>query len=766
MVDNGTRPMCFCPPSFYGDRCQYNQRRVLVRVRFERQYRSKIASILQVLVLLVYNRSNIIDHQTFIDIEQYFPPKHDLYLIYPKPKPNGIFSVRFEAYSNMQLLSIWEYQISPLDFLPVFQLAKILRLSDRTLPLLCSINVCKNNGTCYVLNENDVQWTCICSHGWKGKHCDESLALNEQMTCAPNGLARYDDICVCPRGYLLPNCFIQNTICEDSKPCSFDEICYPLSTLPPNQYVCLCRSRILAHCHKQKAHIVLQLKEPNQYPFLIQLLKFSSDYPRLRQQMLIPARTEFPISLSMNTFERKSPQGAVPEIGLLYTFNARETLVEIQLNFLLINCTNSVRNYTVDLDRQLQKCHSLHDDPRRDLVKLYHTLCRESKFNPCFYSTNYVCYCSTSTNRSECISYQQIGIECQHCINQGYCVQADLQNRSDFVCICPKCVTGDLCQFSSSPFSISLEMLIEMTRWGRLNFIIPVIFLLVSMICNGICIIIFKQSAARTVGTGFYLLVNTIISQLVLSLLLFRVIYLVIIRPLMENRLANEIICKSLPYLMTSLDNLSFWLMSFVTAERAMGVIFVKRFQLLRTPKWAFTLSALISVLIFSSLSYHIVCYRLVSKPDDVHSWCVLEIPPNHATLIQYTSLAFRIIPFIVNILAALAIIIGTGFSKARVHRIPQHNALATQIRQRIDLLLAPFVCFLTQTPQMIILFLDACTYDGSTVFPHITLIVYYISFTPHMSLFFIYVLPSPLFKRLLFTKTKLGKFLAKFQTK
>ena len=63
------------------------------------------------------------------------------------------------------------------------------------------------------------------------------------------------------------------------------------------------------------------------------------------------------------------------------------------------------------------------------------------------------------------------------------------------------------------------------------------------------------------------------------------------------------------------------------------------------------------------------------------------------------------------------------------VHQTTKSNALTYQLRERIDLLLAPIVCFVTRSPEIVILFLNACDYDASAWFAQVTLCAYYISF-------------------------------------
>jgi len=170
----------------------------------------------------------------------------------------------------------------------------------------------------------------------------------------------------------------------------------------------------------------------------------------------------------------------------------------------------------------------------------------------------------------------------------------------------------------------------------------------------------------------------------------------------------------------------------------------------------------MISIITFGCNYIHIDQYKLVSHPDDLHPWCISEIEPNQQYLIQYMSLAHQIIPFLINLIAGLVIIIAVSCSKATSHHLQARSTLIQQVRKRIELLLGPTICFITQLPQFIILFLDFCSYYLTSWFIHLTMVAYYISFTPQISLFFLYVLPSPLYKEILFKETIVGKQLVK----
>ncbi|CAF3980544.1 unnamed protein product, partial [Adineta steineri] len=326
---DGKEPVCFCPPSFYGHRCQYDRLRVTVRIRFDRRHRSDLPPLLHVLVVLLHNRTFIIGHQRFVDIDEEFPQKHKAYLIY--------------SYPNLTVFN------NTIGILPVFQLAKILRFPDRSLPWRCPHNHCQNNASCYMIVNNDENnYYCLCQRGWKGNLCTESLKQNK---CSSHALTLNEDLCVCPYEYLPPHCFVRNTICEKQTSIfsSTNGICLPFSILPPHEYWYFRDSS--KSDGSSKSMLTLNKRKPNEEAFLLQLLKISHDYPKLRQQILIPKSTYFPITFIINS--RDSLYNiTVPEISLLYTYERQRDSVTVHLSMLYVNCSNSLRNFTVDLNSQ------------------------------------------------------------------------------------------------------------------------------------------------------------------------------------------------------------------------------------------------------------------------------------------------------------------------------------------------------------------------------------------------------------------------------
>ncbi|CAF4079021.1 unnamed protein product, partial [Adineta steineri] len=389
---------CFCPPAFYGDRCQYNSRRVGIQLRFDRGYHPGLPFILNVLITLVLNGSTVVDYRFLFDEAKEYSSKSITYLIYPRPKPPGIYSVRIETYNSTELIHFWEYPVSPLDFLPVLRIAKVLRFPARSFPWLCSHNYCENNGTCHQQEGN--RFLCICAYGWKGKLCE---MRTENIHCASRSLARTETVCVCPQGYLEPYCYVQNLKCQQHN-CERNETCIPRSHPPIYGHICICNTSI---CNVNRPVIRLHRQEPNQSPFLLQLLQLTGDYPTIRQQILIQPLTPFPLVKTIKTRDLHYVIGERPEIGLLFTFESNAHSIESTLYLLFINCSNAMRNFSVDLDLQLNKCRVLPEN-QKHAVTLFGNFCRSFIYGTCFISDGYLCYCGyPNKNHSNCLSYQR-----------------------------------------------------------------------------------------------------------------------------------------------------------------------------------------------------------------------------------------------------------------------------------------------------------------------------------------------------------------------
>ena len=98
-------------------------------------------------------------------------------------------------------------------------------------------------------------------------------------------------------------------------------------------------------------------------------------------------------------------------------------------------------------------------------VFFYHRIC-QSKQNTntnftCFRDLNYLCICDTTDHyRAECFGYNRLLDQCSLCLSNGYCLKGELNDKSDFLCLCPRCYHGQMCQYSTELMSFTLDSLI------------------------------------------------------------------------------------------------------------------------------------------------------------------------------------------------------------------------------------------------------------------------------------------------------------------
>jgi hypothetical protein len=233
------------------------------------------------------------------------------------------------------------------------------------------------------------------------------------------------------------------------------------------------------------------------------------------------------------------------DIGLVSTFEPLKRTVSVTLHSLDVFCSKSTANVIVDLDLQLDRCRffaASHFSSVKELA----SVCQRMSNERCFLWKDSLCFCNSSTfGQFVCLSYDQRATSCSHCYNRGHCIGTDLKNRVDFKCICPQCTSGEL--------SISMEYLIEKTRWGVGHFVIPGLFLLVALILNGLCFVTFFLPQFRRTGTGLYLLITSLINQVIFVDLFLHILYLHLFARFVLLPNANEMLCKALPYLLSVL---------------------------------------------------------------------------------------------------------------------------------------------------------------------------------------------------------------------
>ena len=175
---NLTNTTCLCPPSFYGDLCQYQNQRVSLTIQFQTFSDSR-----QILFALIVSLIDDSDERTIHSYQQltylYFQhcqQKFNIYLLYStRPKlPTKNYSIHIDIYEKIT----FTYRGSLLipihyPFLPIHRIAVQLnlpRVSD-TLKI-CTDQKCIHGRCLKYSNDPESTSFCHCDREWSGKDCN------------------------------------------------------------------------------------------------------------------------------------------------------------------------------------------------------------------------------------------------------------------------------------------------------------------------------------------------------------------------------------------------------------------------------------------------------------------------------------------------------------------------------------------------------------------------------------------------------------------
>jgi hypothetical protein len=157
-------------------------------------------------------------------------------------------------------------------------------------------------------------------------------------------------------------------------------------------------------------------------------------------------------------------------------------------------------------------------------------------------------------------------------------VTVNLAKEPGFLCICPRCYFGHVCEFSTLAFSFTLDSLIVKdligTRFIYLS--ITLVIFLISLFNNICSFCTFKRHAARRVGTENHLYIVSMLSQLSLLLLILKMIHIIISsNNLLDNvEILNIIMCNTISYLLPVSTRSTYWLLSLIRIERLCLVVY------------------------------------------------------------------------------------------------------------------------------------------------------------------------------------------------
>ncbi|CAF1495695.1 unnamed protein product [Adineta ricciae] len=397
---NVTRQSCLCPPSYYGDYCQYQSQRVSITMNITAPARSR-QTLFVLVVLLLDDTSQRLAHSyeqlSYLHVRDK-DVQYNFYLLYSTRPKDAIkqYFIHIDIYEKTTL----HYKGSKLirlqrPFLPVERV--LIRLN---IPHIHNIiQTCSNEqhgyGHCLRYLDDPSNATFYqCDQGWIGRNCN----IRYNGTCRSDSLCAgatttYRSICVCPSHKFGSQCFLTKNSCQHN-PCSNRSVCIPAderSTSQPS-YVCICPEGFHGErCEIPDYQIILILQNN---------LTFSS-----QQFVHFYFIYFFPNGKSL--YSKKSTRICVNQTSVIgySSYPLHITLVELAANqyYLISNKKGEspvALVYQINLSNRCRSISEIFSDnitrmPVIQRLKYYHLPCQNRSSNlSCFYDEVHMCLCS------------------------------------------------------------------------------------------------------------------------------------------------------------------------------------------------------------------------------------------------------------------------------------------------------------------------------------------------------------------------------------
>ncbi|CAF1296853.1 unnamed protein product, partial [Adineta ricciae] len=713
MLMSNNSIVCFCPPQYHGDQCQYHTDRISVILHLNFTQSIYVTSIdrtilIKVLIIFLFENQvlNIDEFHVRPVVEMNVYKKRQMYFYYSRSpelikhkqkryfnRSNIInehpYSIRIEAYQlkfnrKPKRFAVWQYSIY-FDFLPVYRFVKVLHL---TKPNPCKDHSCNSNQECFQLLNQKSQYICLCKSNYSGINCSDFHPICNTSYCSSNSLCKptYRGLindnelpyCICPMNSFGHQCrlfHISQNLCRNGG--TF----YQGST--PDEYNCECTSEYTGpNCNQTKQSIRLYINKVNDdqdyQGFVIQYyhIDFNSFELILVNQSVY---SYLPDSLLYLHNEQNAP-----EIILLKRYNrfhqSEIYIISLHLNVSSIEGTTSIT--------EQNRCLSHRSMSQLKIsVFEYHYLCRNNHSLFCFYDDNYLCICDENHIRVECFSYNNARDRCFHCLSNGVCLKGE---QNEFLCICPVCYAGKRCQFNFESFSFTLDQLFfhdllsykpiirQITFYTLV--ITPCLLFLLGLFNNICCFLTFRRPKCRRNGIGMYLSYITLINQLNLSILVIRLIHLTLnISDFYSNPIFDNFICKISNYLLSSTTRIIYWLNSLIAIERVCVVLFLNK-NWLKQKYIARRFIICITMCILVINAYELVFIQSEIRVNEENSTvCVLNFSLNNhlwKILHKIVTIINALLPFLINLCCTIMIIYISTKNKMNIHRKHTDNQL------------------------------------------------------------------------------------------
>ena len=344
------------------------------------------------------------------------------------------------------------------------------------------------------------------------------------------------------------------------------------------------------------------------------------------------------------------------------------------------------------------------------------------------------------------------------------------------------CVVGDQCSLFTKSIGLTIDDILRNqvqpnTSFGQQSSlihgatIITMVMFFIGLINGIFSFITFRNKELRKMGCGIYLLASSITSLLTITMFTIKFWFAILTQ--LYSTVDSTVLrvdCVFIGPVLKLCLYLDGWLNACVAIERTVNVLKGVNFDKRMSRRMARRMIFILPILILGSLVHEPICHDLFEytipkfKPidgnstvdvpieieddpsfeitEEYHVLCVIRYSRSLQNYNTITLFFHLIVPFIANLCSALLIIFGTARrrSVARNEQSFKEHVLK-QLSEHKQLLISPVVLLVLAMPRIILSLISGCVDPSSN--PWLYLCGYFISYTPPMLIFALFVFPS-----------------------
>jgi hypothetical protein len=771
VTTRSSKIQCFCSPSYYGPRCEYQSERLLITLRIDTPatlsgHRNPQNAI-RLVAGLMYD-DKLAHYETILHERSM---KQMFYLNYPRPPPKqrgSNWSVRLDAFSvsasSVNLVASWLFDV-PFSFLPYNRLVLHLLLQEQE---TCSALRCVHGSCKKYLNSPHGEY-CQCERGWSGRYCDISTI------CACAGgeqcLNQYrTQICVCPLGRMGHDCHMLYNPCKNIS-CQNGGTCVPLDERLEKKFTCACHNGYYGtRCELTNAYVDIHFsKSLYRHDHLLSIavvvhfLETQKDLSGIlwTQNRVLHRQMRLNTPLrALNNDHEYLPSFIFLQIFFEPGHFGYYIAAILKKQILNLTTTISPVNRCPYVNELLQN-GTTRKFPLIKKVKYYHRVCKENSIIQCFHDEAYLCFCDKD-RLPHCLFFQREPTECRtdYCQNDGRCVQNNFNGTWDFACVCSGCTYGLLCQLTTSEYALSLDTMLgqdilanvslaDQPLLIKIMLAILILMLVSGSVSNILSFITFKQPKVQEVGCGAYLFCLPIIGQLGLLIFFGRFLYLLGTQLYnVDNHAATLWSCIGLEYFLNVCPMLFDWLTACVAVERSINMVKGVSFKKSESVRWAKRIVLLLSSTVLISAWHELFIHQLVDDPRATtrHTWCVVRFRWSWLKYYRLViNLANLIVPSLINLVTTVFLLHKSTKMKQKFGKKKDERTYFATFKKQLPLYGSPLALVVLSLMRLIFSVTLVCIIHQWQKYFY--LMAYFISFAPLMGTFPIFVLPAELYK-------------------